>query len=432
VKFRDGYSPAAQARALSVLRRRNDLQSNWIGTALLVRATDEPDAETAAQVLRRQPEVEWAHPNYLRRLTARPTDPNYSLQWNLEMIGMPAAWDINDGGAATVRIAVVDGGVTTVNTTLTLPLWTGTRFEPVPMPVAISTDLGASRILPGRDFVLGGPVVDFGGHGTAVASTALEETNNNVGVAGIAYRSSLMPMKACLSYWDIQILQGLLNIPGFVDPDEGGVCPADLTIPAIRAAADAGAQVINLSFTGPDAAPAEADAIRYAVQRGAFVTMAAGNSAQSGNLTQYPAAFARDIEGAVAVGAVGRSRRRAPYSNTGSYVELAAPGGDFLDGGSSGVIVQVGHLFSDFNPATVIRPRFDRYTLVGLEGTSFSAPHVAGAAALLSAHGITSPAAIEAILKQTATDLGATGRDNDFGFGLINPRAALRGMGLVR
>ena len=77
-------------------------------------------------------------------------------------------------------------------------------------------------------------------------------------------------------------------------------------------------------------------------------------------------------------------------------------------------------------------PRFDAFAYQFLQGTSMAAPHVSGFAALLMQQGITSPAAIEAIMKRYATDLGPTGRDNEYGYGLINPRAALRGMGLAR
>ena len=434
VKFRDGYTPAAQTRALSVLRQRGGLQSRWIGSALLVRADDEPDAEVAAQVLRRQPEIEWAQPNYLIRPRATPNDSAYPLQWNMTQLDMPRAWDINPGANGNVRVAVVDFGVTTVTQTFNFTLWTGSRFESVPVPVRVNPDIGAARILPGRDFAFwAGPVVDFDGHGTAVAGTALQETNNAFGTAGVAYGATLLPLKACLGYWDIQFLLSAAGIPGFVNPDEEtGFCEVSAVVQAVRFAADNGAQVINISLGGPGEAPAFLDALRYAVQRGSFVAMPSGNSFEEGNLTDYPGAYAAQLDGAVAVGATGRSRRRAYYSNTGSHVELAAPGGDFRDGGTSGGIVQIGLVPGDSDPFTIIRPRFDRYTELAVQGTSFSAPHVAGVAALLHAQGITSPAAIEAILKQTATDLGAPGRDNDFGFGLISPRAALRGMGLAR
>jgi serine protease len=134
----------------------------------------------------------------------------------------------------------------------------------------------------------------------------------------------------------------------------------------------------------------------------------------------------------MAVGAVGRSNRRAFYSSTGAYVEIAAPGGDERDGGLAGLIYQATLFPPDSDPVTVTRPRFDRYALVAEQGTSSAAPHVAGVAALLYSQGITRGAAIEAALKRFAVDLGPAGRDNDFGFGLIDARASLRGLGAAR
>jgi serine protease len=172
--------------------------------------------------------------------------------------------------------------------------------------------------------------------------------------------------------------------------------------------------------------------MRYAVAHGSFIAIAAGNDFNTGNPTEFPAAYASQVNGAVAVGAVGRSLRRAFYSSTGSYVELAAPGGDDSDGGVSGMIVQETLVPADSDPHHVIRPRFDRYQAIAYEGTSMAAPHAAGAAALLYAQGITNPAAIESALEQFATDLGVKGRDDEYGYGLINPRAALRGLGLAK
>jgi len=187
-----------------------------------------------------------------------------------------------------------------------------------------------------------------------------------------------------------------------------------------------------MSLGGTNPAQSTRDALQYAVSRGVFVALSAGNEFNDGNPTTYPAAYAPDIQGVMSVGAVGRSLTRAGYSTTGTFVEIAAPGGNVSDGGSAGAIWQAGLLGSDFNEFTVIFPRFDRYTEVPLQGTSMASPHVAGLAALLMSQGVTSPAAVEAIITRTAQDLGTKGKDNDFGYGLIQPRAALRGFGLIR
>ena len=434
VKFRDGVDATAQSRALSTLRGGiNSSQSVWIDDALLARTQSEPDAEAAARALARQPEVEWAQPNYLRKLHTIPNDPSYTRQWNLQMIDAPRAWDINPGGTSDVVVAVLDSGITTTSTTFPMTLWTGDAFERVGIPVATSPDIAASRILPGRDFVFwAGPVVDFVGHGTHVAGTVLQETNNAFGLSGIAYRARLMPLKVCYGYWEIQFAQSAAGIPGFVDPSETGSCPDSAVSEAIRYAVDSGAHVINLSFGGPEPSPITRDALQYAVSRGVFVAVSNGNQYERGNPIEYPAADAATLNGVVSVGAVGRSGRRSFYSSTGSHLELVAPGGDSRDGGAGGTIFQVGLLTTEFDPETVATPRFDRYVEVPMQGTSMATPHVAGLAALLYSQGIRNPGAIETALRTFARDAGAPGRDHEYGDGLIDARAALRGFGLVR
>lgn len=434
VKFRAGTGIAARSRTLSALRGPLDgVESTWIGEVLLARTTAEPDAEAAAAALARQPDVEWAQPNYLRRLHATPNDPSYPRQWNFDLVGMPRAWDINPGSNSTIVVAVIDTGVTTTSASYPLPLWTERGFETVDVPVAVNPDIAAARIDAGRDFVFwDGPVLDLVGHGTHVAGTALQETNNGLGLSGIAYQARLMPLKACFGYWELQITQSARGIPGFVDPREDGGCPDSAVAEAIRFAADNHAHVINLSLGSPSPSPVTRDALAYAVGRGSFVAISVGNQFERGNAVEYPAAYAPEFSGVVSVGAVSRSGRKATYSSTGAHLELAAPGGDFRDGSLAGMIYQVGLQSADADPATIIRPRFDRYVEQPMQGTSMATPHVTGIAALLFSQGISSPAAVETAMRQLARDLGPSGRDEEYGDGLIDARAALRGLGLGR
>ena len=434
VKFRAGTGGAAQSRALSVLRGDADAsQSTWFGDVLLARTPAEPDALAAAAALSRQPEVEWAQPNFVRELHAVPNDPSYSRQWNFNLIDMARAWDINPGGDETVTVAVIDTGITTASATYPFTLWTESGFQSVNVPFGLSPDVAGARVLPGRDFVFwNGPVLDMVGHGTHLAGTVLQETNNSAGLAGMAYRARLMPLKACYGYWEVQLVQSAMGIPGFVNPTERGTCPDTAVSQAIRYAADNGAQVINLSLGGPNPSPITLEAMQYAIGRGTFMAISMGNQFEIGNRTEYPAAYAPDLQGAVSVGAVGRSGRRAYYSATGAHLELAAPGGDIRDGGTAGQVYQVGLSTQEFDAVTVIRPRFDVYYEAPLQGTSVATPHVAGLAALLYSQGVRQPGAVEAALRQFARDLGAPGRDVEYGDGLIDARATLRGLGLGR
>jgi serine protease len=434
VKFRTGVTVAQQSRALGALRSRPEpARLQWIADRTARLATpDDQDAVAAAANLTRQPEVEYAHPNWLLKPKSVPNDTQYaSRQWNFTLLDLPRAWDINAGGSG-ITVAVIDTGVTQINATYPFKTWNGTAIVTAQMPFGINTDIDPSRITGARDFVFWtGPVLDMDGHGSHVAGTVAQTTNNNLGYAGVAYNAKIMPLKVCLSFWEIQIFWAESGITGYPPLDSGG-CPTSAVVSAIHHAADNGAKVINLSLGGTNPSPSYLDALNYAVGKGVFVAMAAGNEFEDGNPTAYPAFYGQDIAGAMAVGAVGQTSLRSFYSNTGTYVDIAAPGGDTRAGGSLGAIFQTGIFFSDYNPAVVILPRFDRYGDIAQQGTSMASPHVAGVAALLMSQGVTRPAAIEALIKATAKDLGTAGRDDSYGAGLIQPRAALRGFGLVK
>jgi serine protease len=198
--------------------------------------------------------------------------------------------------------------------------------------------------------------------------------------------------------------------------------------------------VINMSLgrEGPSA-PVVEDAIKYAVGKGCFIAVAGGNGFADGNPTEVIAEIANRVQGAVSVAAVTPDRTQAFYSTTGSYIELSAPGGDFgpsnIDG-TRGILQQTLDLdlVDTFTlaPSQYGPPRFDAFAYFFFIGTSQSTPHVSGVAAMLMQQGITDPAAVEAMLEQSAIDLGTPGRDPTFGFGLINPPRTLRGLGLAR
>jgi serine protease len=455
LKFKSGTSAARRQRALGALRSRpslNDLQ--WTGDIASFRDPSEPDAERLASQLTAQPEIEFAQPNYIRSfpvgkasavaplavgpgLAGRPNDPDYgALQWNLSLLNMPAAWDINPGGDASIIVAVVDSGVTTEDTTLAARLWTGQQFENVSLRIARSPDLTPSRVVLPRDLIFNtgaSSTWDFVGHGTHVASTIAEDANNQLSLAGMAYNVRIMPVKVCVGYWEMMLARAQDNITGFLPSDSGG-CSDSLISQGIRYAVDNGARVINLSLGGAGEAPIVRDALTYAVGKGAFVAISVGNGFEDGNEPEYPAAYAPGIDGVMSVGAIGKSKTRAYYSDTGSQVEISAPGGSDRDGGGEdeGFVWQVTLFPPDSDPLKLSVPRFDRYVEVGYIGTSMAAPHVSALAALLMSQGITTPKAVEAAIKAFALDLGAAGRDDDYGFGLIQPRASLFGLGVRR
>ena len=430
----DGARQLAYVPGSLIVKYKNDPDDFDV---VAIPANTNPEAMAAA--MRTLPDVEFAQPRYRNYAMAKPNDTLYANQWNFPAIDMERAWDIQPGATSDIIVAVLDSGMAFRSVTVRYEARFPFRITPsgplypalgvVDVPFAAAPELGtsgSSRFVTPRDFIWDDDLpVDLDGHGTHVAGTIGQLTNNNTGTAGMAYNVRLMPVKIIAGTWD-----DIFGSP-FIGTD-------DVVARGIRYAADNGAKVLNLSIgrTEGGPAPVVADALRYAVSRGSFVAVASGNTRDSGNQPNRLAQLAPDINGVVAVGAVSRTLDVAYYSTTGPFVELSAPGGDQRQSGNAGILQQTLDLDlvetyerppSQFGP-----PRADAFAYYYFQGTSMATPHVSGFAALLMQQGITSPAAIEAAMKQFATDKGPSGRDDSFGHGLINPRATLRGLGLAR
>jgi serine protease len=441
VKFRDGVSMPTRLSALSAASRSASMSSRPDSANFdVVQIDPSEDPAVVARELSARSDVEYAQPSFRVHTQLVPNDTYYKeLQWNLPLIDMERAWDIQPQAGSSIIVAVIDTGVayTAATVTATLPAFTvdGVRYPAlgrVTIPYSAASQLGpASRFVAPRDFVCPGSTtpLDFDGHGTHVSGTIGQLTNDNIGTAGVAFNVKLMPIKVLASVWDVAF--GCASETGGFDEDVAR---------GLRYAADNGAKIANLSLGGPGpsgSSPVMEDAIKYAVGKGVFVAMAAGNEFEDGNPTEQPAEIATRVQGAVSVAAVDPLKHRAFYSSTGSWVELSAPGGSNRGFSDNGFIWQQTFDFNytdtfEFGPSRFTAPRFDVLAIIGYIGTSQAAPHVSGVAAMLMQQGITDPAAVEAALEKFATDLGDPGRDPMYGFGLIEARNTLRGQGIAK
>ncbi len=411
VKFRDGVDDARVASLLSRTGARDATRSRYVRGLHVVGLPEGQPVTGAVERFAALPDVEWAEPNYLRRLSFTPNDPLFRFQWNFRLIGAERIWDIQKG-QSNVTVAVLDSGVASVDKPsflLNVLFTDGSRRTVTVGPFRRAPDWGSTAFAAGHDAVLG---LDFAwdddGHGTHVASTIAESADNAVGMAGLAFGVTLMPIKVCIS------------LP-YVDPDFE-VCPSAAIAEGIDHARANGAKVINMSLGGPVSARVERDAVARAA--GANIVLVAASGNEDGPVG-FPAAF----DEVIAVGAVNARRQKAFYSNFGPELDLVAPGGDSREDVD-------GDGFPDFvfqqtlDARDAAAGRYDNFGYFGKIGTSMAAPHVAAAAALLISQGITSAQAVRRALEQTADDLGASGRDDRFGHGLINPAKALSGLGL--
>lgn len=338
------------------------------------------DVKKMIDLYSKNPFVKYAEPNYILRAYFMPNDEFFPIQWHLSQINCEKAWDISTGSG--VKVAVVDTGVAIVS--------------PVDNPLG-SDGLGG-RVIQGHDFVENDEdSSDDNGHGTHVAGTIAQETNNGIGVAGVAFDATIIAVK-------------VLNKRGFGS--------TDAVIDGIRWAADNGADIINLSLGGSDSSIAMEDAVNEAHDKGVVVIAAAGN--ESGSVG-FPAA----TESVIAVGSVRFDKTLSFFSNFGPEIDVVAPGGDTS-------VDQNG----DDQPDGVLQETFTRgflrnrnkltWNYFFFQGTSQASPHVAGVAALILAKnpGFT-PDEVRNVLVNTAEDLGKPGKDDIFGWGLIDALAAL-------
>jgi serine protease len=389
------------------------------GEEELVRLQRGQSVLAAAARIRRLPGIAYAVPDYLAHAAGGfiPDDEGRAhapagwerLQWNFigrASVNAPQAWanliaDHRPGGRGVV-VAVLDTGVAFRDwrTYRRSPDFAGTRF-------VAPCDLVRGRLVRGR--CTNPYPLDREGHGTFVAGTIAETTNNRVGVTGLAYGASIMPVRVL---------------------DASGLGDSATIAAGIRYAVAHGARVINLSlefYLGVTSAdiPDIISAIRYAHARGVVVVAAAGNDGAA--QVAYPA----HAPAVISVGATTLDRCLADYSDVGAGLDLVAPGG----GDDSSSLPSDPNCHPERNLPDVYQMTFndpsrpDDFSLpAGWFGTSMAAPEVSAAAALVIASGVLgaapTPDAILARLEATATPLGPGRPNQDYGYGLLNAAAA--------
>ncbi|KAE8545213.1 Extracellular serine protease [Marinobacter nauticus] len=335
--------------------------------------------------LRTQSGFAQVQPDYLfsRQAGTPISEPFYPRQWHYGLINGPAAWQLVPDGGAGVNVAVLDTGILRLNSG---------QWHP---------DLN-DNIVAGRDFVdndsnpvdpgnsIGGDVF----HGTHVAGTIGAVVDGN-GIGGIAYGAGIIPVRVL---------------------GEGGTGSASDLIAAINWVVNEGvADVVNMSLGGLPQIPQLESALQKGVEKDVLFVAAAGNSSTS--VKSYPAASPYVL----AVSAVDGAGNLAGYSNFGSWIDLAAPGGDASrDGnldGSSDVV------WSTSGEVTATGPRAG---YLGLQGTSMASPHVAGVVALMKevSPGINHAQVIQALRNGELTDYSGS-RSDALGYGVIDAAKAV-------
>lgn len=298
----------------------------------------DPAQETAILArLNADSRVEHAEPVYPVKALWTPNDPMLGEQWGMSRVGAETAWKYSCGMG--VKVAVVDTGVA---------CYEDKGF-------VRPSDMKKMKCIAGYNFVDNSDfAADDQSHGSHVASTIAEDTNNGVGATGLAHCVSIMPVKVL---------------------DSNGSGTMEGVAEGIRWAADNGAQVINMSLGSDHPSDVVEDAVDYAYNKGVVVVAAAGNNYGE---VGYPAAY----DHVIAVSALNQQDNLADFSSRGPQVAIAAPGVDILQ-------------------QTITEEGWSE-TYAKYSGTSMATPHVAAAAALVVSTGITNPDAVKAKLQSTA------------------------------
>lgn len=412
VQFRADLSPEQEASVLNA--HGATLDRSMLVEGYAVANVPAGSEETIGRALAESGAVSSAEDNPVRFPAVAPDDPYYSQQWNMPLIGLDAARELSDGSGVTV--AVIDTGVAYENY---YDASSGTGygqapdlaeiaiFSPCDMWVTPAPDSFSCPDTHAND--------DFG-HGSHVAGTIAQSTDNGYGTAGIAPKAKIMPIKVCGP-----VIDATTN-----PPKRQEQCSDDKTADGVTYAVDNGANIINLSIAGTAVVNnALRDALTYAQDAGVIVIAAAGNTGDP--TLQYPAA----VNGVIAVGAVGQSKTRASYSNYGQgetlpgqtahTLDLVAPGGTSAEGAASVIWQQTYEKctlnlnasvdYTAFQPATSCR------------GTSMAAAHVSGVAALVkSRFANLSRVQVTNVLGCSAETLGSS---FEFGAGLVRADRAL-------
>ncbi len=344
----------------------------------LTQGAYEGDLDALLATIKANPKVEAAEPLMTVKALFVPNDPMYAQQWNLKAINMEKAWETSRGKG--VVVAVLDTGIAFEN---------HDDFAVVP-------DLEGQKFAGGWDFVNDDEHAnDDHGHGTHVAGTIAQATDNEEGVAGVAFESTLMAVKVLDHF-------GSGNTADIAD--------------AIHWAADHGAKVINMSLGGGGRSDVMEHAVAYARAKGVVVVCAAGNGGRG--VVEYPAAY----PGSFAVAAVGPTGAKAPYSSWGKELDIAAPGGDKSQGEAAGIVQNT------IDPQDVSHGIYASY-----QGTSMATPHVAGVAALLYAAGAKNPDQVEkALVLGAKVAPGTKGWSDQYGHGLLDAQGALDALKKLR